>query len=155
MSQSHSRKETAADRARCERCAWRMRPGGTDDKWACGYSLDDNNHSRVYLHYQRTGKESLDGFTFGADCTEYKSKAQADREKREKIKADIARRKKMVPLDKAKWAEVTAAHRQKEIAERCGINPKSVWAIRTQTRVRRDVVEAVKREFGIDVEAKT
>ena len=29
------------------------------------------HHSRIWLHYQRTGRESLEGMTFDTNCTEW------------------------------------------------------------------------------------
>lgn len=71
------RKGTKADRKACMRCRWHgvMNSGGS--AWPyCAYSLRCGHRSRVALHYARTGTQSLEGFTFGADCTEYEEGRQ-------------------------------------------------------------------------------
>ncbi len=56
----------------CRDCVWRsVVSGGSDAGMHCGYSLCYGHHSRVYLHYQRTGRESLEGMIFGKECPEY------------------------------------------------------------------------------------
>lgn len=58
----------------CAKCVWRLALSGSENgqnRYHCGYSLCLGHHSRIYLHYQRTGKQSLEGFTSGAGCTEF------------------------------------------------------------------------------------
>ena len=56
----------------CKTCVWRLARSGSAG-YHCGYGLCLNHHSRVWLHYQRTGTESLDGMTFDHNCTEWMS----------------------------------------------------------------------------------
>lgn len=58
----------------CAKCVWRLALSGGEkgqNRYHCGYSLCLGHHSRIYLHYQRTGKQSLEGFTTGTGCTEF------------------------------------------------------------------------------------
>nr|DAZ52153.1 MAG TPA: hypothetical protein [Caudoviricetes sp.] len=58
----------------CAKCVWRLSLSGGEkgqNRYHCGYSLCLGHHSRIYLHYQRTGKQSLEGFTSGTGCTEF------------------------------------------------------------------------------------
>lgn len=58
----------------CAKCVWRLALSGGEkgqNRYHCGYSLCLGHHSRIYLHYQRTGKQSLEGFTSGTGCTEF------------------------------------------------------------------------------------
>lgn len=59
--------------AGCEKCVWRLveQDSTAGKHWCCGYSLCFGHHSRVWLHYQRTGRESLEGMTHGTGCTEF------------------------------------------------------------------------------------
>lgn len=60
---------------------------GGGQRYECAYCLYDGNRSRVTLHYERTGRESLEGFTFGADCTEFEQRSgKVDRREPVRIK---------------------------------------------------------------------
>lgn len=81
------RPTTKADQKACGRCKWHMTTTTTTGKrYECGYCLNERNGSRVALHYQRTGRESLEGFTFGADCTEYEEGGKQDGRKPVRIR---------------------------------------------------------------------
>lgn len=60
-----------APKRSCKTCVWRLVNAGSNNGLHCGYSLCLTHHSRLWLHYQRTGRESLDGMTSDADCTEW------------------------------------------------------------------------------------
>lgn len=55
----------------CRTCVWRLSNSGNSKEYHCGYSLCLTHHSRIWLHYQRTGRESLEGMTFDTNCTEW------------------------------------------------------------------------------------
>ena len=55
----------------CKTCVWRLSNSGNSKEYHCGYSLCLTHHSRIWLHYQRTGRESLEGMTFDTNCTEW------------------------------------------------------------------------------------
>lgn len=55
----------------CRTCVWRLVNAGNSKEYHCGYSLCLTHHSRIWLHYQRTGRESLEGMTFDTNCTEW------------------------------------------------------------------------------------
>lgn len=61
---------TPADEAHCRKCVWHIQGFGTRDV-ACGYSLRYGHQSRVKIHYDRIGMESLEGMTHGIGCTEF------------------------------------------------------------------------------------
>lgn len=76
----HERAEKAEGKERknssngCAKCVWRLALSGSEkgqNRYHCGYSLCWGHHSRVWLHYQRTGKQSLEGMTHGTGCTEF------------------------------------------------------------------------------------
>lgn len=55
----------------CRTCVWRLSNSSNSKEYHCGYSLCLAHHSRIWLHYQRTGRESLEGMTFDTNCTEW------------------------------------------------------------------------------------
>lgn len=82
------RRETKADQKACAKCKWSgKRTTSTGTTYTCDYCLRDGHGSRVKMHYERTGRESLEGFTFGADCTEFERRdGENDRRKPVRIR---------------------------------------------------------------------
>lgn len=58
------------DDEHCEKCIWHVQ-GFACRTVACGYSLCYGHTSRIKLHYDRIGRESLEGFRHGIGCPEF------------------------------------------------------------------------------------
>lgn len=143
------RKETAADRAACAKCKWRRAYNNDTDhpQYMCGYSLDELNRSRVSLHYERTGKQSLEGFTFGADCTEYEPKAKKRSVQVKKRKAQS----KMAAVDLKKFSALRREHTLAEIAEAAGCSLSNIGRVHDTHVIANAHAEGIAKKFGVDV----
>lgn len=82
------RSETKADQKACAKCKWSgKRTTSSGVVYSCDYCLRDGHGSRVAMHYARTGQNSLEGFTFGANCTEFERRdGENDRRKPVRIR---------------------------------------------------------------------
>lgn len=117
---------TAKKNSGCAKCVWRLTEatGTAGKRYHCGYSLCYGHHSRVWLHYQRTGKESLEGMTFGTDCTEFMAGNPDD--KKTLMQEDLTR------ISEKAW---------RLLARESGEDPKKTKRKIKETRNRTDMVE--------------
>ena len=174
------KKETGKTRnAGCAKCVWRLveQDGTAGKHWYCGYSLCSGHHSRVWLHYQRTGKESLEGMTHGTGCTEFMAGDPRDKlslitdnpgsiQKKgwallrkeglltqDKAKQSTARRQYAltVDLDMEKARELKSHFKWKEIANAAGLSingAKSSWE---RQRINRQAAMRLLDAYGVDI----
>lgn len=163
----------------CARCVWRLvLSGGKEEgrRYICGYSLCLGHHSRVWLHYQRTGRESLVGFTSGEGCSEFmagnpKDKLSLMQEnvgrvndrawallEREGIIAKGSRRGSQrrayattVDMDIEKANELRRGRSWREIAETTGLSIAGVKGSWERQRINRIAAQRLKDAYGIDI----
>ena len=163
----------------CAKCVWRLALSGGEkgkNRYHCGYSLCLGHHSRIYLHYQRTGKQSLEGFTSGTGCTEFMAgnprdklslmqddpanvteKAWALLEKegviarREKTPADRKPYAQTVDLDMEKAKELKNRHTWREIATAAGFSINGANGSWERQRINRQAAKRLLDAYGIDI----
>lgn len=183
---TEKRTETAEKRKAgngCAKCVWRMAcTGGEGSKtqYHCGYSLCYGHHSRVWLHYQRTGRQSLEGMTHGTGCTEFmagnprdklslitdnpgnitkKGWALLEREgvlARNTIKPNTHRKPYAltVDLDMEKARELKSRHTWREIAKAAGLSLNGAKGSWERQRINRVAAQRLRDAYGVDI-AKT
>lgn len=168
--------------AGCAKCVWRMAcTGGERSKtqYHCGYSLCLGHHSRVWLHYQRTGRESLEGMTHGTGCTEFMAGNPRDKlslmtdnpanvtEKGwallakegiivQKAKTPKPRKlyKDMVEMDIDRAKELREGHTWRELAGTAGLSISSTKSCWEKQRINRYVAQRLLDAYGIDITKK-
>ncbi len=142
------RRETEQDRERCAKCRWRMVLSNPEGKarYHCGYSLEESHRSRVALHYERTGRESLEGFTFGADCTEFEG-----RQRKQAKKTLGVKRQRTVPMDMGQWEALRKGRSFTDLGAAVGCTGE--WARATGARgtIRQVYAERLLEKYGVDV----
>lgn len=163
----------------CAKCVWRLALSGGEkvqNRYHCGYSLCLGHHSRIYLHYQRTGKQSLEGFTSGTGCTEFMAgdprdklslmqddpanvteKAWALLEKegvitrREKTPADRKPYALTADLDMEKAKELKSRYTWREIATAAGLSINGAKGSWQRQRINRHAAKQLLDAYGIDI----
>lgn len=163
----------------CAKCVWRLALTGGEkgkNRYHCGYSLCLGHHSRIYLHYQRTGKQSLEGFTSGTGCTEFMTgnprdklsllqddpanvteKAWALLEKegviarREKAPADRKPYALTADLDMKKAQELKSRYTWREIAAAAGLSINGAKGSWERQRINRQAAKRLLDTYGIDI----
>ena len=162
----------------CAKCVWRLveSEGTTGKHLHCGYSLCLGHHSRIYLHYQRTGKQSLEGFTSGEGCTEFMTGNPRDKlsllqdnpaNVTEKAWALLERegiiiRKKAKPasrrpyamtaeLDMEKAQELRKKYTWREIATVAGLSINGAKGSWERQRINRHAAKRLLDAYGIDI----
>lgn len=163
----------------CAKCVWRLVEGEstTGKHWHCGYSLCLGHHSRIYLHYQRTGKQSLEGFTSGTGCTEFMAgnprdklslmqddpanvteKAWALLEKEGVIARGDARKSATrkphnltADMDMEKAKELKRRCKWKEIAATAGLSVNGAKGSWERQRINRQAAKRLLDAYGIDI----
>lgn len=173
-------KDKKTRNAGCEKCAWRLveQTGTAGKRYHCGYSLCYGHHSRVWLHYQRTGRENLKGMTFGKNCTEFlpgnpedkktllqdnpsrisekawkllEKEFGEDQRKTEKKVKETRRRTNMVEIDMDKATELRGKHTWREIAETVGMTINSTKGCWERQRIKRIAAQRLKDAYGVDI----
>lgn len=166
--------------AGCAKCAWRLveQTGTAGKHYHCGYSLCYGHHSRVWLHYQRTGRESLEGMTFGENCTEFltgnpedkKTLLQdnpsrisekawkllakefgEDQRKTEKKVKETRSRTDMVEIDMDKATKLRGKHTWREIAETVGMTINGTKGCWERQRIKQIAAQRLKDAYGVDI----
>ena len=164
----------------CAKCVWRLALSGGEkgqNRYHCGYSLCLGHHSRIYLHYQRTGKQSLEGFTSGTGCTEFmagnprdklslmqddpanvteKAWALLEKEgviKRVGTKTSSARKpyNLTTDMDMEKAKILKSRYTWKEIATTAGLSVNGVKGSWERQRINRHAAKRLLDAYGIDI----
>lgn len=164
----------------CAKCVWRLALSGGEkgqNRYHCGYSLCLGHHSRVYLHYQRTGKQSLEGFTSGTGCTEFmagnprdklsllqddlanvteKAWALLEKEgviKRVDTKTSSARKpyNLTTDMDMEKAKALKSRYTWKEIATAAGLSVNGAKGSWERQRINRCAAKRLLDAYGIDI----
>lgn len=164
----------------CAKCVWRLALSGGEkgqNRYHCGYSLCLGHHSRIYLHYQRTGKQSLEGFTSGTGCTEFmagnprdklslmqddpanvteKAWALLEKEgviKRVDTKTSSARKpyNLTADMDMEKAKELKSRYTWKEIAAAAGLSVNGAKGSWERQRINRRAAKRLLDAYGIDI----
>ncbi len=163
----------------CRTCVWRLALSGGEkgqNRYHCGYSLCLGHHSRIYLHYQRTGKQSLEGFTSGEGCTEFMTgnprdklsllqdnpanvteKAWALLEKEgvitrgEKTPTDRKPYALTADLDMEKAKELKSRYTWREIATAAGLSINGAKGSWERQRINRNAAKRLLDAYGIDI----
>lgn len=164
----------------CAKCVWRLALSGSENgqnRYHCGYSLCLGHHSRIYLHYQRTGKQSLEGFTSGVGCTEFMAgnprdklslmqddpanvteKAWALLEKegvitRGDVKTSATRKPYTLTadMDMEKAKELKRRYKWKEIAAIAGLSINGTKGSWERQRINRKAAKRLLDASGIDI----
>lgn len=161
----------------CKTCVWRLARSGNTGGYHCGYGLCLNHHSRVWLHYQRTGTESLDGMTFDHNCTEWMpgdpraklsllqddpanvtEKAWELLEKegvitREGVKTSTTRKPYALTadMDMEKAKELKNRYKWKEIAAIAGLSVNGAKGSWERQRINRQAAKRLLDAYGIDI----
>lgn len=163
----------------CAKCVWRLALSGGEKgqtRYHCGYSLCLGHHSRIYLHYQRTGKQSLKGFTTGTGCTEFMpgnprdklslmqddpanvtERAWALLEKEgvitrgEKTPTDRKPYALTADLDMEKAKELKNRHTWREIATVAGLSINGAKGSWERQRINRHAAKRLLDAYGIDI----
>lgn len=171
-----------AGRERCKTCVWRLVTTYSTNGnvyFHCGYSLCLGHQSRIALHYQRTGKQSLEGFTTGENCTEYMagdpreklSLMQDDMSKvtsagwallkREKGIMEEQEKQKREPyqctvdMDMETAERLRELHTWKEIANVTGLSINGARGAWLRHRINKNAANKIRESFGIDVTGRT
>lgn len=168
-----------APKRSCKTCVWRLVNAGSNNGLHCGYSLCLTHRSRLWLHYQRTGKQSLEGFTTGENCTEYM--AGDPREKLSLMQDDVSKvtaagwallkREKGISEDREKQKRepyrctvdmdmetaerLRELHTWKEIANVTGLNINGARGAWLRHRINRNAADKIRESFGVDVTGRT
>lgn len=163
----------------CAKCVWRLALSGGEkgqNRYHCGYSLCLGHHSRIYLHYQRTGKQSLKGFTTGTGCTEFMPGNPRDKlslmqddpanvtemawallEKEgvitrgEKTPTDRKPYALTADLDMEKAKELKNRHTWREIATVAGLSINGAKGSWERQRINRQAAKRLLDAYGIDI----
>ena len=161
----------------CKTCVWRLSNSGNSKEYHCGYSLCLTHHSRIWLHYQRTCKESLDGMTFDHNCTEWmpgdprvklsllqdnpssvKAEAWALLEKegvitRGGVKTSATRKPYALTadMDMEKAKELKNRHKWKEIAAIAGLSVNGAKGSWERQRINRHAAKRLLDAYGVDI----
>lgn len=164
----------------CAKCVWRLALSGGEkgqNRYHCGYSLCLGHHSRIYLHYQRTGKQSLEGFTSGTGCTEFMAgnprdklslmqddpanvteKAWALLEKEGVIKrVDTKTSSTRKPynlttdMDMGKAKALKSRYTWKEIAAAAGLSVNGAKGSWERQKINRNAAKRLLEAYGIDI----
>lgn len=162
----------------CAKCVWRLvETGGSTSgvRYHCGYSLCLTHHSRVWLHYQRTGRESLEGMTHGSNCTEFmpgnprdklslmqdnpaavtaKGWALLAKEAGKPVKPEIAERRRYittVDIDMDKANQLRAQYKWREIATAAGISIGGAKGCWERQRINRQAAKRLLDAYGVDI----
>lgn len=165
-----------APKRSCRTCVWRLVNAGSNNGLHCGYALCLTHHSRVWLHYQRTGNESLDGMTFGANCTEWMPGNTKDKlsllqddpamvtdkawallarergiEPPAKKKVDRKNYRTTIALDMQKAKMLKSMHKWREIAQIAGMSIGGLKCAYERKRINKQAAKRLKEAFGIDI----
>nr|DAY81241.1 MAG TPA: DNA-binding transcriptional regulator [Caudoviricetes sp.] len=165
-----------APKRSCRTCVWRLVNAGSNKGLHCGYSLCLTHHSRIWLHYQRTGRESLDRMTSDADCTEWMPGNPKDKLSllqddpamvTDKAWALLARERGIEPsakkkverknycttiaLDMQKAKMLKSMHKWREIAEVAGVGISTIESYWERQRINKHAAKRLKEAFGIDI----
>lgn len=165
-----------APKRSCRTCVWRLVNAGSNKGLHCGYALCLTHHSRVWLHYQRTGRESLDGMTSDADCTEWMPGNPKDKLSlvqddpamvTDKAWALLARERGIEPpakkkverknycttiaLDMQKAKMLKSMHKWREIAQIAGMSIGGLKCAYERKRINKQAAKRLKEAFGIDI----
>lgn len=171
-----------AGREHCKTCVWRLVTTHSTNGnvyFHCGYSLCFGHQSRIALHYQRTGKQSLEGFTTGENCTEYM--AGDPREKLSLLQDDVSKvtsagwallkrekgiaegREKQkrepyqctVDMDMEMAERLRELHTWQEIANVTGLSINGARGAWLRHRINKNAADKIRESFGIDVTGRT
>lgn len=158
----------------CANCVWRL---VNNKSVHCGYSLCLTHHSRVWLHYQRTGRENLDGMTFDANCTEWMAGNPADKlsllqGSPERVTAKawtlLAKERGVEPpgakkstgrkeystttaLDMGKARKLKAQYKWREIAQAAGLSVSGAKGCWERQRINKQAAKRLLDAFGVDI----
>ena len=162
----------------CAKCVWRLvfQESTSGKHYHCGYSLCYGHHSRVWLHYHRTGKESLDGFITGEGCPEFmtgnpkdKLSLMQDNPARITDKAwallarergiELPKKKKAerksycttTDLDMDKAKELKARYKWREIAQAAGLSVNGAKGCWERQRINKQAAKRLLDAFGVDI----
>lgn len=159
----------------CKTCVWRLSNSGNSKEYHCGYSLCLTHHSRIWLHYQRTGRESLEGMTFDTNCTEWMPGNPADklsllqdnparvtekawallaRERGIELPKKKAERKSYcttTALDMDKAKELKAMYKWREIAQAAGLSVNGAKGCWERQGINKQAAKRLKDAFGVDI----
>lgn len=158
----------------CKTCVWRLaRSGGNAGGYHCGYGLCLNHHSRVWLHYQRTGTESLEGMTFDHNCTEWmpgdpRAKLSLLQDsysavtaeawtllERENGKAPVAKPKrgyrKTAALNRENMRMLRAAYTWAELAEMGETGISNLSTAVKNGRINRETARKIREKTGVNI----
>jgi hypothetical protein len=163
----------------CAKCVWRLSLSGGEkgqNRYHCGYSLCLGHHSRIYLHYQRTGKQSLEGFTTGAGCTEFmpgnpRDKLSLMQDDPANVtetawalleKEGVVSRGEKTPtgrkpyaltadLDMEKAKELKSRYTWREIATAAGLSVNGAKGSWERQRINRQAAKRLLDAYGIDI----
>ena len=166
----------SAPKRGCKTCVLRLVNAGSNNGLHCGYALCLTHHSRVWLHYQRTGRESLDGMTSDADCTEWMPGNPKDKLSllqddpamvTDKAWALIARERGIEPsakkkaerksycttvaLDMGKARELKARYKWREIAQAAGLSINGAKGCWERQRINKQAAKRLLDAFGVDI----
>nr|DAE63248.1 MAG TPA: hypothetical protein [Caudoviricetes sp.] len=165
-----------APKRSCKTCVWRLVNAGSNNGLHCGYSLCLTHHSRLWLHYQRTGRESLDGMTSDADCTEWMPGNPKDKLSllqddpamvTDKAWALMARERGIEPpakkkakrksfsttvaLDMGKAKELKSRYKWREIAQATQMSIGGLKCAYERNRINKQAAKRILDAFGMDI----
>lgn len=159
----------------CKTCVWRLSNSSNSKEYHCGYSLCLTHHSRVWLHYQRTGRESLEGMTFDTNCTEWmhgdpRTKLSLLQDNPAQVKAEAwallaaetgepfrpvkSKRRPYaltIDLDMSKAMELKGAHTWQEIADAAGLSLNGTKGSWKRGRINRQAATRLLDAYGVDI----